>query len=243
MKDYEPTMGFDQEAFEIYGDPSRGDEDDAVAFLERHARGGPALELAIGTGRIGLPLAARGIRVDGLDLSEHSVALLRTKPGGADLDVRIADFADVDVGGQYRLIYVVFNTFFNLPSQDVQVRCFENVASHLTDDGVFVIEAGSPQSLFDELDNQQYVRAESIGVDHVRLDVLRNDPATQTLEEQHVHLTRGGIKFAPVVQRYAFPAELDLMARMAGLRFVERWDGWRNEPFSGTGNVVSVYGR
>jgi SAM-dependent methyltransferase len=242
MKDYEPIMSFGEDVAEAYDDVQRGDEAEAVAFLEKLAGGGLALELAIGTGRIALPLAGRGIRVDGVDISPEMVAQLRNKPGGEQISVTIGDFADVPVPGRYRLIYVVFNTLFNLLTQEDQVRCFENVATHLTDDGSFVIEAGSPAFLYG-LRNDQHVDAESIEVDAVKLDVLRHDPAKQMLDESHVSISSTGVRLNPIVQRYAWPAELDLMARIAGLRLKERWDGWNNEPFTGKHNVVSVYGR
>lgn len=242
MERYEPVLSFDEEVAESYDNHPRGDEAEAVAFLEELARGGPALELAIGTGRIALPLAARGIRVDGIDLSEAMVAKLRTKPGGDELSVTIGDFAEVPVEGNYRLIYVVYNTLFNLLTQDGQVRCFENVAAHLTDDGFFVVEAGVPNDFY-RLRNNQHVDAEAIGVDEVRLDVAQHDPVRQMLEESHVTVSREGIRLNPIVQRYAWPSELDLMARIAGLRLKERWDGWRRQPFTSTRNCVSVYGR
>ena len=242
MKDYEPSMSFGEDVAKTYDEEQRGDEEAAVAFLEKLAGGGPALELAIGTGRIALPLASRGLLVDGIDISPAMVEQLRTKSGGDRISVTIGDFSDVPVPGTYRLIYVVFNTLFNLLTQEEQVRCFENVAAHLTDDGSFVIEAGSPASLY-RLRDDQYVDAESIEVDAVRLDVLRHDPAKQMLDESHVSISGTGVRLNPVVQRYAWPAELDLMARIAGLRLKERWDGWNREPFSGKGNVVSVYGR
>ena len=242
VKDYEPSMSFGEDVAKTYDEEQRGDEDAAVAFLEKLAGGGLALELAVGTGRIALPLAARGILVDGIDISPAMVEQLRTKPGGDRISVTIGDFADVPVPGSYRLIYVVFNTLFNLLTQEEQVRCFENVAAHLTDDGSFVIEAGSPAPLY-RLRDDQYVDAESIEVEAVRLDVLRHDPAKQMLDESHVSISGTGVRLNPVVQRYAWPAELDLMARIAGLRLKERWDGWNREPFTGKGNVVSVYGR
>ena len=141
MKGYEPAMSFGEDVARMCRDVQRGDENSAVAFLEQLAGSGPALELAIGTGRIALPLAARGIRVDGIDLSPAMVDQLRAQPGGDQLSVTIGDFADVPVTGAYRLIFVVWNTLFNLLTQEEQVRCFENVAAHLTDDGSFVIEA------------------------------------------------------------------------------------------------------
>ncbi|MBN1933487.1 MAG: class I SAM-dependent methyltransferase [Anaerolineae bacterium] len=243
MKDYKPAMSFDEDVARLYLDFQRGDEIAAVAFLEQLAGRGPALELGIGTGRIALPLAARGLRVDGVELSPAMVEQLRARPGGDRLAVTVGDLADVPVPGSYRLIYVIFNTLFNLLTQDEQVRCFENVAAHLADDGVFVIEAYVPTFLY-RLRNDQYVDAESIQVDEVRLDLLRHDAVTQVIEESHVSLTREGIRLNPVVQRYAWPSELDLMARLAGLRLKTRWAGWTREPFtSGSDAHVSVYER
>ncbi len=243
MKGYTPGMSFDEGAARTYDDSLRGDEDAAVEFLASLAQSGSALELAIGTGRIALPLAGRGLRVDGIDISQPMVDQLRSKPGGDQLAVTIGDFADVPVSGEYGLIYVVFNTFFNLLTQDDQVRCFENVAAHLTEDGVFVIEAYVPAFLV-RLRNDQYVDAEAVEVDEVRLDVLRHDLATQRIDESHVSLSASGVSLNPVVQRYAWPSELDLMARIAGLRLKERWGSWGRDPFtSASGNCVSVYGR
>ena len=233
MDDYRPVDSFDETNAALYDVlAQRGDEEAAVSFLRRVAGDGPALELGIGTGRIALPLAARGVVVDGIDLSEPMVARLRAKPGGDRFDITIGDFADVGVHGRYRLVYVVFNSFFNVLSQEDQVRCFENVAAHLTEDGAFVIEAFVPTFLL-RLDHDQYVHAEGINVDGVHLDLLRHDGATQMIEENHVSLSTAGVQFNPVVQRYAWPAELDLMARIAGLRLAERWGGWKREPFVG----------
>ena len=250
MKDYESIMSFGEEAAKTYDDvqrfsktPSRSDRAAAVAFLEKLAGGGPALELAIGTGWIALPLADRGIRVDGIDFSPAMVARLRAKPGGEHISVTIGDFADVPVPGTYRLIFVVANTLFNLLTQDDQVRCFENVAAHLTDDCMFLIEAFRPDFLC-RLRDHRYVDAEAIEVDEVRLDVARHDPVKQLLEESHVSLSREGLHLNPIVTRYAWPSELDLMARIAGLRLKERWGGWDRSPLTSMSrNVVSVYGR
>src|SRR5437773_7043238 len=174
MKGYQPVISFGEEVAQSCRDLQRGDEVSAVRFLEQLAGSGPALELAIGTGRIALPLAAHGIRVDGVDISPAMVEQLRAQPGGDQLSVTIGDFADVPVTGAYRLIFVVWNTFFNLLSQEDQVRCFENVAAHLTDEGSFVMEAYVPTFLH-QLRNQQYVDAEAIEVGEVRLDPLRRD--------------------------------------------------------------------
>jgi SAM-dependent methyltransferase len=212
-----------------------------VALLKELAQGGPALELGIGGGRIALPLAADGIRVDGIDNSPDMVAALRSKPGGPDLSVTMADFVDVDVPGRYRLAYVVANTFMNLATQDRQVRCFENVAAHLTEDGLFLLELLVPWFL--GLQDDQYVQAESVGVNEVRLDVLRHDGVTQTLFENHVRLSAQGVRLSPVITRYVWPSELELMARLAGLRLKERWGGWNREPFrSDSRKLVAVYG-
>jgi len=201
------------------------------------------LELAIGTGRIAVPLAARGIPVSGVDLSTAMVAKLRTKPGGDRIPVTIGDFAAVPVEGTFRLIVLVYDTLFNLLTQEDQVRCFENVATHLTDDGRFVIETMVPAYLY-RLRDDQYVDAEHLELDAVHLDVGRHDPVAQRLDESHVELTTSGVRVFPIVTRYAWPSELDLMARLAGLRLHGRWGGWRGEPFTAaSARHVSVYER
>ena len=243
MKNYRPQASFDQATADIYDQEPRGDEDVATDFLAELAGEGPALELAIGTGRIAIPLAGRGIRVDGIDFSEPMVAKLRAKPGGERMHVVIGDFAEVAVEGNYPLIYLVFNTLFNLLSQDEQVRCFTNAARHLIEGGVFVIEAFTPGYLY-RLRDGQYVNAEDIQGQQVTLDVGRHDPVSQTLAESHVVLTGQGVRLYPIVTRYAWPAELDLMARIAGLRLRERWADWQRAPFTAESRShVSVYER
>jgi Methyltransferase domain len=242
LKNYAPAMSFGKDV--VSGDPGRlrGDEDATVAFLHQLAGVGPVLELAIGTGRIARPLAAQGVRVDGIDISRAMIDVLRTQPGGDSIEVTIGDFADVPVAGTYRLIYVVYNTLHNLLTQDDQVRCFENVAAHLTDDGAFVVEAMTPASL--GLVDHQYVHAQTIEVDSVWLDVAHYDPVTQVLEESHVSLTSHGVRLFPIVSRQVWPSEMDLMARIAGLRLKERWADWDRTPLTTESrNVVSVYGR
>jgi hypothetical protein len=164
-------------------------------------------------------------------------------PAAKQLSVTVDDFADVPVSGSYKLIFIVYNTLFNLLTQDEQVRCFTHVAEHLTEDGLFVVEAFVP-SFLTRLRDDQYVDAEQVGVDHVRLDVGRHDPVTQRLEESHVVLSPQGIRLFPIVTRYAWPSELDLMARIAGLQLRDRWGGWVREPFTARSrNHISVYGR
>ncbi|MEO0982270.1 MAG: class I SAM-dependent methyltransferase [Pseudomonadota bacterium] len=242
MKGYDPVSTFVGDEAVRFHDV-RGDEDECVAFLKARAGDGPALELAIGTGRIARPLAEAGVRVDGIDFAPEMVARLREKPGGGALDVKVDDFVAVDMPGPYRLIFIIWNSFFNVLSQDNQARCFENVAAKLTDGGRFIVEAFSP-ARFHRLDDGGQVEAEAVGADAVRIGVLRHDPATQIIEQNHVTLTTEGNRFTPVVQRYAWPSELDLMARLAGLELKERFGGWRGEPFDAASAFhVSVYGK
>jgi len=244
MDGYEPVMSFDAAAAARYDEGHvRGDEVATVAFLERLAQGGDALELAIGTGRIALPLAARGVAVSGIDFSRDMIEKLRAKPGGDRIAVTFGDFADVAVAGRFRLVYVVFNTLFNLLTQDAQVRCFVNAAARLDDHGAFVVEAFVPAWLH-RLRDRQYVDAETVAARRVVLDIGRHDPVAQTLDESHVELSAGGVRVAPIACRYSWPSELDLMARIAGLRLVERWSGWERQPFAADSrNCISVYGR
>lgn len=240
MHGFDPTTSFGPADARRYDDHPRGDEDDAATLLHDLAGDGDALELAIGTGRIALPLAARGVRVDGIDLSPDMVEQLRTRPGGDGLAVIIGDMTTATTGRTYGLVYLVFNTIFNLLTQDDQVRCFENAARHLADDGRFVVEAAVPSAW---LPSHSYVNAESVEAEAVVLDVCRYDPVTQVLDENHVRLDASGVHLAPISCRLAWPPELDLMARLAGLRLVDRWGGWRREPYGGDTMHVSVYGR
>ncbi|MDQ3956905.1 MAG: class I SAM-dependent methyltransferase [Actinomycetota bacterium] len=243
MEGYDPLTIFGPERAARYDETLRGDETETVTFLEQMADGGPALELAVGTGRIALPLAARGIRVDGIESSPAMIERLRAKPGGDAIPVTVGDMAGVPVSGSYPLVFLVYNTIFNLLTQEDQVRCFENVAAHLTDEGSFVVEAIVPSFLY-RLRDDQYVDAEAIGVDEVWLDVGRHDPAAQRLDESHIRITQEGILLQPIVARYVWPSELDLMARIAGLRLKERWANWKREPFDSKSTAhVSVYGR
>ncbi len=242
MRNFDPARSFGPGVAERYDDHLRGDEAETVDFLARQARGGSVLELAIGTGRIGLPLAQRGLRLAGIEISDAMVAQLRRKPGGKDIPVTMGDFAAVPVDGEFSLIFVVYNTIYNLLTQDDQVRCFENVAGHLTSDGVFVLEAEMPTDYVCTR-NKQYVDAERIELDQVTLDVARFDIATQILDESHIRISEQGIVLSPIVTRFIWPSEMDLMARIAGLRLHERYGGWLGEPFDGSSKRhVSVYG-
>ena len=213
---------------------------DAVAFIAELAGKGPALALGIGTGRVALPLAARGVEVHGVDASEEMVAQLRAKPGGADIPVTMGDFAGVPVEGDYRLIYIPFNTFFGLLTQEDQVRCFQSAAQHLTSDGAFLLEVFVPD--LSRFDRGQRVDTTYVASDLVELDVSKHQPATQTVVSAQAMLTESGTRIYPVRLRYAWPAELDLMAQLAGMRLRERWGGWRREPFADDSvKHVSIY--
>jgi hypothetical protein len=192
--------------------------------------------------RVALPLAARGVRVEGIDASAAMVEQLRGKPGGAEMRVSLGDFAAVEVEGRFRLIYVVFNTLFALLEQEEQVGCFRSVARHLAEDGAFVVEAFVPDPTL--YDRSQRVSATRVEVDRVAFDAARIDLASQRITTQHVLIGREGITLLPVQLRYAWPSELDLMARLAGLELRERFAGWRREAFTSTSpGHVSVYGR
>jgi SAM-dependent methyltransferase len=209
--------------------------DPAVDFLAELAGSGAALELGIGTGRIALPLARRGVHVHGIDLSEAMVARLRAKPGAEGVGVTIGDFAATTVEGTFSVAYLVFNTIMNLTSQDEQVACFQNVAAHLDPGGCFVIEVGVPglQRLPPGETFQPFtVMATRLGFDEY-------DVARQGLISHHYLVTQGALEVVSMPFRYVWPSELDLMARLAGMTLRERYGGWNREPFTSdsTGHV------
>jgi SAM-dependent methyltransferase len=245
---FDPRTSFGPRVAAAYDDTPRGDEAAAVARLAELAGDGPALEFAIGTGRIALPLAATGLRVDGIELSQAMIDQLRAKPGGDALAVTCGDMAVVELPDRYRLVYVVFNSLMNLITQDEQVDCVANAARHLTDDGVFVVENVVPDPMYalrqDRGGVDQYVEAEHIGPGGVTVEVGRFDRVTQRVDKCHVGLDGAGVQLDPLALRYVWPSELDLMARLAGLRLRARWGGWSGEPFDSRSlRHVSVYRR
>ena len=203
--------------------------DPVVDFLAGLAGDGAALELGIGTGRIALPLARRGVPVHGIDLSEAMVARLRAKPGSTRIGVTIGDFATTTVDRRFSLAYLVFNTIGNLTTQDEQVACFQNAAAHLEPGGCFVIEVGVPQ--LQRLPPGETVRAFALSDTHLGFDEY--DVVSQGLVSHHYTVVDGRLELDSVPFRYVWPSELDLMARLAGMRLRERWGGWRREPFTG----------
>ncbi len=241
MEGYDPATYGDRIA-DVYDDMYEDlfDRDEVVDVLAEVAGGGRALELAIGTGRIALPLAAKGVEVHGIDASQAMVAKLRSKPVGEAIPVTIGDFAEVAVDGTFALVYLVFNTLFALETQEEQVECFANVARALDPGGCFVVEAFFPDVA--RFDRGQRVDATRVQVDRVSLDVSRHDPVAQTVLTQHVVIGQERTSLYPVSLRYVWPPEMDLMARLAGLRLRSRWGGWKREPFTAPAQkVVSVY--
>ena len=228
---------YDESAADMF-DPAVVDP--VVDFLAELAGSGRALELGVGTGRIALPLAQRGVPVHGIELSKAMAERLRAKPGGEEIGVTIGDFASTKVDGSFSVAYLVFNTISNLTTQEAQVACFRNVAAHLEPGGCFVIEVGVP-------DLQRLPPGETIHPFHVsetRLGFDEYDLATQGLISHHFELVDGKFERHSLPFRYAWPAELDLMARLAGMTLQDRWAGWQREPFTAVSpGHVSVYAK
>lgn len=217
--------------------------DPTVDLLADLAGGRPALELAIGTGRVALPLAARGVEVHGIDLSPHMVDELRAKPGGDALPVVVGDMATTRVEGSFGLVFLVFNTIQNLTTQEEQVAVVANAAAHLRPGGVFVAEMGIPGILRHQPDELGRVTAFDDGPDaHVCIDTY-GDVVTQEMWSHHWWVIDGRPAHHAAPYRYLWPAELDLMARMAGLELRHRWSDWHRSPFGpGSDRQVVVYG-
>ena len=212
--------------------------DPVVDFLTELAGDGRALEFAIGTGRIALPLSHRGVPVHGIDLSDAMVAKLREKPGADAIDVMIGDIATTTVDGSFTVVYLVFNTIMNLTTQAAQVACFRNAAAHLEPGGRFVIEVTVPD--LQRLPPGETIHPFTVTETHWGFDEY--DIANQGLTSHHFEIVDGKAEQLSVPFRYAFPAEYDLMAELAGMRLRERWSGWKREPFtSASRSHVSVW--
>jgi SAM-dependent methyltransferase len=229
----DPDGYFGERVAATYDDPSDGMNqaeaiDPTVSLLAGLAGDGAALELAIGTGRIGLPLSQRGIPVHGIELSTAMAARLRAKPGGDAIDVTIGDMATTRVAGTFTLAYLVFNTINNLTTQQAQVACFRNVAEHLVPGGCFVIETVVPP--LRQLPPGQNIlgyRASPAGIVSYRYD-----HTAQRYDGHYVHFADGTGDYSTIPFRYVWPSELDLMAQLAGLRLRSRWGGWNREHFT-----------
>lgn len=232
---------FGPEVAEQYDEFVRGDEDDAADFLADLAAGRPALELAIGNGRIALPLLERGVEVAGVDSSQHMLDLITRHPRGHEIPVVLGDMTTDAPEGTYGLVFLVYNTIGNVLTQEGQVEVFRNAASRLTDDGVFVIENLAP---WGTAPAKQAVEVADIAADEVVIDAKRYDRATQRLWESRLRISSEGIRSEPMELRLVGPAELDLMAQLAGLRLHARYGGWHRQPFTADStHHVSIYGR
>jgi SAM-dependent methyltransferase len=226
----------------VYDDWFSDCEPDSVELLATLAHGRPALELGIGTGRVALPLLAKGVDVQGIDAAPSMVNRLRAKPGGDRIQVKIGSFADVEVEGEFGLIYIVFNTFFALSSQAEQVRCFKNVAKHLAPDGCFLVEAFVPD--LTRFTGGQVNWATSVTENTVQLDVGQHDAVAQRVNSQKVVINDGSVRLYPVQIRYVWPSEFDLMAQLAGLDLSDRWGSWQRTPFTSQSQKhISIYKR
>lgn len=234
----EPVAARYDESAEAMFAPERVDP--VVDFLAARCGDGPVLEFGIGTGRIAVPLAMRGVGLVGIDLSQAMVDRLREKPGGDAIEVVIGDFSITRVDGSFTLVYLVYNTIMNLLTQEAQVECFRNAAEHLTPGGCFVIETGVP-------DLQRLAPGETIRPFHVsdhRLGFDEYDVANQGLVSHHLEVVDGRTHRYSTPFRYVWPSELDLMARLAGMRLRERYGGWAGEPFTSESAAhVSVWER
>lgn len=217
-------------------------DEGAIDMLSELAGDGSALELGIGTGRIALPLSMRNVKVSGIDASEKMVAQLKAKAGSENIDVHMGSFAEVNIEGKFQLVYIVFNTFFALLSQEEQVRCFRNVAAHLTPNGCFLIEAFVPD--LNRFTGNQVNWATKVEDEVVELDTGLHDAVNQRVTTQKVVLKNDSVRLYPVQIRYVWPSELDLMAQLAGLKLRDRWSSWKRAPFDSTsGKHISVYSR
>lgn len=212
--------------------------DPIVNFLEEHARGGAALELGVGTGRIALPLARRGVRVHGIDLSEAMVSRLLAKPGAEQVRVTVGDFATTTVEGSFSVAYVVANTIMNLTTQEEQVACFRNAAAQLEPGGRFVVEVLVPR--LQRLPPGETFQPFAVGPTHLGFDEI--DVVRQGLVSHHYWIEDGKVDVVSPPFRYVWPSELDLMAQLAGMTLRERWGGWGREPFTAdSAKHVSVW--
>lgn len=240
MKEYGPTTFGDLNAEEYDALHDPGTTEACIDLIAELAGTGEVLELAIGTGRIALPLAARGASVSGFDASPDMLQKLRAKPGGNDLQTWVAEMANFKLDRTFDFAYLVFNTLYNLTTQQAQRDCFECVASHLRPGGRFLVEAFMPNR--ERFENNQAVRTKKVSFDTVWLEAVQHDPVAQTLDYQRIRITEDGTTLKPLPMRYVWPAELDLMAALAGLRPVERWGGWQKQPLTAASDMyVIVY--
>lgn len=242
MSEFDPTLygaGIADDYDDLYADL---DTSGAVQRLADLAEGGPVLEFGIGTGRLALPLMERGIEVHGVEASDEMVAKLRTKPLGDRVRVIDGDFCHVEAGADFALVVLAFNTIFALPDQQAQVRCFACAARHLRPGGRFVLEAWVPD--IGAFRHNRAVRPRIQRADAISVEVAELDPVHQIMRTTQTVMRNGSVRLYPANHRYAWPAELDLMAQLAGMRLTDRWQDWKGAPFTeNSRDHISVYER
>lgn len=239
-------MDFDETTFgKLYADEydtlhDPGTTDESVELIAALAGGKKLLEFAIGTGRMALPLAAKGFDVSGIEGSADMVEKLRAKPGGADIPVTIGDMATAAIEGEFDFVFLVFNTLFNLTTQDAQVKCFQNAARHLRPGGQFLVETFVPD--MERFSDTNSARTLDVDDGSAWLELAKHDPVSQRVDFQRVRFSENGSQLFPLQMRYAWPQEIDLMAGLAGMTLEHRWGGWTREPFTRHSKMhVSVY--
>ena len=240
MKDQYEANTYGERIAEVYDKMYPNLEPGCVEFLAQHAHGGRALELGIGTGRVAIPLSETGIEVHGIDASLSMLSRLSEKEGASQITTHLGSFESFNLGVRFDLVYVVFNTFYALLSQQAQISCFERVSQHLEKAGVFVLELFVPSPA--RIASEPFVRVTNMTQEDVRLDLSIHDPFNQQISSQLITLSEQGTKLYPVKLRYAWPSELDLMARLAGMQLVERFGSWERDTFDAdSGRHISVY--
>ncbi|KCZ91141.1 class I SAM-dependent methyltransferase [Hyphomonas jannaschiana] len=240
MKNYRPeTFGeLNADEYDLLHNP--GTTEAAVELLSEFALPGRTLELAIGTGRVALPLAERGCRIEGIEASPLMVEKLRQKPGGHGIPVTIGDMSEVKADGTFDFIFLIFNTLYNLTSQAAQVNCFRNAASMLAPGGAFLIEAFVPDLA--QFHDHRSVMPRHVGFSSLALEAAVHDPTTQRIDYQVLRVTPDGMQLTPLPMRYAWPQETDLMAELAGMHLETRWGGWDKSEFTANSRMhISVY--
>jgi SAM-dependent methyltransferase len=231
MTDFDPSAYGASGIADVYDElyAHEWDTEAAVDRLASLADGGPVLEFGIGTGRLALPLAARGLEVHGIDGSQEMVDALRTKPGADAIPVSVGDFAAVDAGSAFSLVVLAVNTIFALPDQQAQVACFANAARHLRPGGAFVVEAWIPD--LQAFHRNRLVRQRVMRDDIVSIETVQLDPVHQMMRTTQAVMTNGSVRLFPANHRYAWPAELDLMGQLCGFHRDVRWQDWAGTPF------------
>jgi SAM-dependent methyltransferase len=240
MRNYGPeTFGeLNADEYDLLHNP--GTTEAAIELLSEFALPGRTLELAIGTGRVALPLAERGCRIEGIEASPLMVEKLRQKPGGHGIPVTIGDMSEVKADGMFDFVFLIFNTLYNLTSQAAQVNCFRNAASMLAPGGAFLIEAFVPD--LSQFHDHRSVKPRHVGFSSLALEAAVHDPTTQRIDYQVLRVTSEGTKLTPLPMRYAWPQETDLMAQLAGMDLETRWGGWDKSDFTANSQMhISVY--